>query len=129
VHDEFKSQLTKTDFNKEGSIKLTEYLPNKLVYQSNSQSDQFAVFSEIWYGPDKGWTATIDGVDASILRANYILRGINIPAGKHEIVMEFKPSSNVIGYTISWICGLILLLGFAYYFYSTRKPSTVNHDD
>ncbi len=60
-------------------------------YRSNSNSNQFAVFSEIFY--DRGWKATIDGKEAPIVKVNYVLRGLAIPAGNHEIVFEFKPAS------------------------------------
>ena len=52
VHKEFESELGSTSFDKNGSIKLASYAPNRLEYTSKSTSDQFAVFSEIWYGPD-----------------------------------------------------------------------------
>lgn len=60
-------------------------------YRSNSNTNQLAIFSEIFY--DRGWTATIDGKEAPIVKANYVLRGLAIPAGNHEIVFEFKPAS------------------------------------
>ncbi|MFZ6023355.1 MAG: YfhO family protein [Bacteroidota bacterium] len=60
-------------------------------YRSKSNSNQFAVFSEIFY--DRGWKATIDGKEASIIKVNYVLRGLAIPSGNHEIVFEFKPAS------------------------------------
>lgn len=65
---------------------------NDLIrYRSSSNSNQFAVFSEIFY--DRGWTATIDGKEAPIVKVNYVLRGLAIPPGNHEIVFEFKPAS------------------------------------
>ncbi len=65
---------------------------NDLIrYRSNSTKNQFAVFSEIFY--DRGWKATIDGKEAPIVKVNYVLRGLAIPAGNHEIVFEFKPAS------------------------------------
>lgn len=60
-------------------------------YRTSSKQNQFAVFSEIFY--DRGWTATIDGKQAPIIKVNYVLRGLAIPAGDHEIVFEFKPQS------------------------------------
>ncbi|MDR1757218.1 MAG: YfhO family protein [Culturomica sp.] len=74
-----------------GSIRLTSYKPNELQYASRSSSNEFAVFSEVFYG--SGWKATIDGEEVPIVRVNYILRGIYVPAGMHEIVMTFKPAS------------------------------------
>lgn len=73
------------------SIRLTSYAPNALSYVSNSAADGTVVFSEIFY--PYGWKAYIDGKPAHIFRANYLLRAMNIPAGQHEIRMEFAPDS------------------------------------
>lgn len=62
------------------------YNPDYLKYNTHSQTDQLAVFSEIYYEPD--WRAYIDGKPAEYFRANYILRAMVIPAGDH--VVEFK---------------------------------------
>lgn len=73
------------------SIKLNTYAPDVLTYTSNSSADGVAVFSEIYY--PYGWNAYIDGQKAELFRVNYILRALNIPAGQHEIRMEFRPES------------------------------------
>ena len=99
------------EVNPEANIRLTSYSPNELKYVSDNMSKGLAVFSEIYY---PGWTATIDGKETEIIRANYILRAIEIPAGKHEIVMTFKPTSIKVTDTISVIALIIiglLLLG------------------
>ena len=67
-------------------IELTNYAnPGNLFYESESSEDGLAVFSEVYY---KTWKAFIDGKEVPVLRANYILRAIEIPAGKHTI--EFR---------------------------------------
>lgn len=73
------------------TISLTSYTPNALTYKSQSSADGTVVFSEIFY--PYGWKAYIDGKPADIFRANYLLRAMNIPAGQHEIRMEFRPDS------------------------------------
>lgn len=68
------------------SIRLTKYAnPGNLFYESESGEDGLAVFSEVYY---KTWKAFIDGKEVPVLRANYILRAIEVPAGKHTI--EFR---------------------------------------
>ncbi|MEM9547877.1 MAG: hypothetical protein AAGA77_17980 [Bacteroidota bacterium] len=106
---EFADQNIKAG-NGQGSIELVDYQLDKLVYKSTSRSDQVAIFSEVWYGPNKGWEVTIDGQKADHFRANYILRGMQIPKGDHEIVFEFKPT--VEGGWLTLISS-ILILGFA----------------
>ncbi|MDR2859425.1 MAG: YfhO family protein [Mediterranea sp.] len=71
-------------------VRLISYEPNRLVYETSSSTDGVAVFSEIYY---PGWEATVDGVPVDIVRANYILRAMNISSGKHTIEMWFKPKS------------------------------------
>ncbi|AEE48835.1 hypothetical protein [Haliscomenobacter hydrossis] len=111
VHQEFNNYIKGFDVKKEGSIKLSSYHPEKLKYQSDSPSEQFAVFSEMWYGPNKGWNAYIDGKPAEHIRVNYALRGMRVPAGKHEIEYRFEPASFAKGKTISGASSVVLILG------------------
>ena len=123
VHKEFSNILKNTSsFEKAGStIQLAEYKPNKLTYRTSTLSDQLAVFSEIWYGPNKGWNAYIDGRPAEHIRANYILRALQIPKGEHEIVFEFEPKSNKTGKLITLISNLLLLLMIGFFIWSKYK--------
>lgn len=111
VHQEFKDYLPSSLPSGEGTITLTAYEPNKLIYQSNASGEQLAVFSEVWYGPDKGWQAYIDGEPVQHIRVNYLLRGMKVPAGQHEIVFEFDPESFKQGKLASQIFSGIILLG------------------
>lgn len=74
-----------------GQITHTSYTPNELKYQAQMNQEGLAVFSEIYY--PEGWTATIDGKETEILRTDYLLRGLIVPAGTHEIVFKFEPKS------------------------------------
>lgn len=69
----------------------TTYAPNRLTYHAQVSAPRVAVFSEIYF--PWGWHASIDGKPAEIGRVNYVLRALNIPAGKHSITFEFKPES------------------------------------
>ncbi|MGL4852567.1 MAG: YfhO family protein [Phocaeicola sp.] len=89
------------------TIDLTNYLPNELTYQSESTEAGTVVFSEIYY---PGWRAYIDGVEVPIGRANYLLRTINVPAGKHVITFTFRPESLRITEIIA--TSALALLGF-----------------
>lgn len=73
------------------TIIATSYAPNRLTYSVNSAKGGVAVFSEVYF--PWGWNATIDGKPAEIGRANYLLRAMRVPAGKHTIVMTFDPQS------------------------------------
>ncbi len=120
IHSEFAEYMNNMSFQKEGEIKLTAYSPNVLTYESNSPNEQLAVFSEVWYGPDKGWNAYVDGVKVDHIRANYILRALKVPGGNHVIEFRMEPKSYKIGSILSLIAsGLVILLLFFLIFRDT----------
>lgn len=97
-------------------INLEVHVPNYLKYISTNASDGFAVFSEMYYA--KGWKATIDGNETPIYNVDYVLRGLQIPAGKHTIEFTFDPQVVKTGSTIALISSigmLLLIIGGVYF--------------
>ena len=90
------------------SITLTEYKPNYLKYNSTSSKNGIAIFSEIYY--DKGWNAYVDGELKPHFRANYVLRGMQIPAGNHVVEFKFEPAVYHVSERIALASSIILLL-------------------
>lgn len=105
IHSEFN--LGAKSFSGEGSIVMDEYKPNNLTYTSNSTSEQLAVFSEIYY--PHGWSVTIDGKPAEFIRANYVLRALEIPSGEHKIVFNYHVDSFDDAKTFTWIATFLIL--------------------
>lgn len=104
------------------TIKLTEYKVNHLTYESISAKNEFAVFSEIYYGD--GWNAYINGKLAPYFRVNYVLRGMEVPAGKHTIEFKFEPQVIQTGGTISLISyALLLIIPVGWLFFASKKIS------
>ena len=98
------------------TIQLDLHSPNHLKYTSNNSNEGLAVFSEMYYA--KGWKATIDGKEAKILNVDYVLRGLQIPAGKHTIEFTFEPQVVKTGSTIALISSigmLLLIIGGVYF--------------
>ena len=98
------------------TIQLTSYKPNHLKYISNNKYLGFGVFSEMYY--EKGWKATIDGKETEIFRVDYVLRGLQIPAGKHVIEFKFEPEVVKTGSMITLFSSLgmlVLLIGGIYF--------------
>ena len=88
-------------------VVLTKYEPNNMTYTVSSTKGGVVVFSEVYY---PGWTATIDGQPAELGRVNYILRALNVKAGKHEVVLDFHPTSISTTETIAYAALIVLLL-------------------
>ena len=103
------------------SIKLVEVKPNYLKYESNNSNDGFAVFSENYYG--QGWQAYINGEETDHYRVNYVLRGMQIPAGNQSIEFKFEPQVVKKGSTIalgSSVLLVLLLIGGVYYHFRKK---------
>ncbi len=127
VHESFSDKVQGLVGNG-GSIKLVDYHPDRLVYQASSNGANLSVFSEVWYGPNKGWKAYIDGEEAPIIRVNYILRGVVIPEGSHEVVLEFKPRSYTTGKMIGTLASILLISAIAFGFWQYFKSSQVENE-
>jgi len=110
VIDGKKFSIPEISYDSAGSITLSDHKANYLKFESKSSAAGLAVFSEIYY---PGWVVTIDGKEATVLRANYILRALEIPAGNHIIEMKFEPRLFVVGNKVTtastWLAVVILL--------------------
>lgn len=106
----FEAVLGKTaSQDSTANVKITAYAPNHLEYEAQSAKGGIIVFSEIFY---PGWTATVDGNPVEVGRVNYVLRAINIAAGKHKVVLDFHPQTVQTTETIAYIAYAILFLAF-----------------
>ncbi|REE82216.1 membrane protein YfhO [Lutibacter oceani] len=117
ISSDFKTQYP---LDSTATIKLTLYKANELVYESNSAQNQFAVFSEMYY--KNGWNAYVDGKLTPHFRVNYVLRGMEIPAGTHKIEFKFEPAVIKKGNTITLISYfLLLLIPIGWFFVEKKK--------
>jgi len=126
IDQRFADQVNnlKIDFDSTAnSIKLIDYKLNLMTYESNAKTDQLAIFSEIYYRGNLDWKAYVDGVYKPHLRADYILRGMVVPAGKHKIEFKFMPESVTKGNTVDLIASILMvgLLGLAVFFEVKKK--------
>lgn len=98
-------------YDSAAQIKLVNYAPHILKYESNASSDQMAVFSEVFYEqPDgDGWKAFIDGQPAEHFRGDYVLRAMKVPAGKHTIEFKYDASKALGRVKMSFVFFVLLL--------------------
>lgn len=99
---------TTFSFDPAATIKLTKYDNDTIIYATSASSPQFAVFSEIYY--PSGWNAYVDGKKMDYYKVDYLLRGMPVPAGQHEIVFRFEPRSYSQGYSVALWSGILLYL-------------------
>jgi hypothetical protein len=118
-----------TQFSKDTSdfIRLRSFDNDTLIYQANCNTEQFAVFSEVYY--PKGWNAYIDNQPTNYYNVDYVLRGLTVPKGVHEIKFVFEPESYKKGTTIMYISSYLLLVvlvgGIVLSIKNKREPAAV----
>ncbi len=111
IDKRFKDQLNgwKPQVDSSARVTLDSYAPNALSYSYASSVEQLVIFSEIYYA--KGWNAYLDGTPAPHFRADYILRGMKVPAGKHTLEFRFEPKAYYNSEKVSLASsGLLILL-------------------
>ena len=127
VNTEYEGMLSGFQPRREldSQIELTSYAPNEIRYSSRSQSEQLAVFSEMYY--ENGWNAYIDGELTPHVRVNYVLRGLRIPGGEHEVVFRFEPEVIQLGTKVTLVSYALLLLIPGAWFLMDRKKNVQNY--
>lgn len=124
VQEAFSSGVILPMADSNARIQLMKNENDVIDYTSESATNQFAVFSEVYY--KAGWKAYIDNKEAPIVKVNYVLRGLSVPAGKHAIKFEFKPQGYYKGRKITSIASITLLLMLAVGFFMAWKESRKN---
>jgi ABC-type multidrug transport system fused ATPase/permease subunit len=116
VQESFKSSIPfEPVADSTATISLVKNDNDVVTYTFNSASNQFAVFSEVYY--KSGWKAYIDSKEAPIVKVNYVLRGLAVPSGKHDIKFEFKPQGYYKGKSLTSIFQIVLLVILAIGFF------------
>ena len=106
-----------------GSVKVIEYSENEIILETESDGPGFLVLSENYYGP--GWNATIDDIETKIFRTNHVLRGVNVPSGKHKVVFSTNDSTYNLAKLLS-SSSLFAILVLSFVFYMDKIKNVVN---
>jgi hypothetical protein len=127
VQNSFAKDVIQPQWDSAATIQLTKFDNDTMVYNVDCTTRQFAVFSEVYYAA--GWNAYIDEKKVNYVKANYVLRGLSVPAGKHVIKFIFEPAVYKKGVTISFIGSfviIILVLGGFFMAWRTNKTRVSN---
>ena len=107
VDKRFEASVKPVTADSTATIQLVTYEPNYLKYEVDSKNGGMVVFAEIYY---PGWRSYIDSQEVEHGRANYILRAMNVPAGKHVVEFSFDPVSLQVTENVAFIAlGLLAL--------------------
>jgi len=108
VFEKFQTGFKPSPADSASTITLTDYDSDFVTYAIDAKKEELAIFSEVYY--PKGWQISIDGQPAEMIRANYTLRALPVPAGKHTIEFRFDPQSIKVTDGIAYAALLIMLL-------------------
>jgi len=126
VDKAFNDQINKTTYPvlENEKIALVSYQPDELIYKYSAREEKLTVFSEIYY--PAGWKCYLDGKESKYFRTDWVLRGMVVPAGDHEIKFTFKPASYYFGNKVSLASSILLILLIGGYFFTifNRKTKT-----
>ncbi|HSC55384.1 MAG TPA: YfhO family protein [Phnomibacter sp.] len=123
VNESFKSSIAAApQWDSAASIQLAKYDNNEIEYAIKTVNPQFAVLSEIYYS--RGWNAYADGKQVPIIKTDYALRGVAVPAGTQKLVLKFEPESYKTGSMVTNIASLLMLVVFVVGIYFERKNLT-----
>ena len=126
VDNNFKDQITKSSYPvlENEKIELISYQPDELHYKSHATEEKLAVFSEIYY--PAGWKCYIDGKESKYFRTDWVLRGMIVPAGDHDIKFVFRPASYYTGIKFPWqvqYCSFCYSAGFFFNKYYRKSKA------
>lgn len=107
-----EKKLPRIILDSTASIVLKAHKPNYISYLSDNKNEGLAVFSEMYY--PHGWKVLIDGKESSHFRADFVLRAMIIPAGKHKIEFKFDPQVVKTGSLIALISSILMLFLLIY---------------
>lgn len=119
VHQEFKANISQDSYSGNGTIEMTSYHPDHLIYNFSSAEKQLVVFSEIYY--PIGWKALVDSKEVPISRVNYVLRAIEVEGGDHKIELVYEVPSMKSSAALAWAGSVLLLILIAFGIFMDSK--------
>lgn len=127
INESFKESVAPFEYDSTAKVELVLSHPNKKIFESSSSKNVLTLFSDVYYQP--GWHAYLDGEEVDHFRANWILRGMVLPAGNHKIEFVFRPdtfvnlthASNAFGWVL-----IVSMLGYIVYIIYKKKKQNNN---
>lgn len=116
--------LSPQNFDPAASAQITQFSNTLMEVQTSSVLPSFLITSDVYY---PGWQATLDGAPVKLFRANYALRGVQVPAGNHVVRFEYTPKTFYYGASISALSLIALALFLSLSSFSSRFAKFINY--
>ncbi|MSU34266.1 MAG: hypothetical protein EXS36_03985 [Pedosphaera sp.] len=102
------SRLTARTNGTTGTAAIRSYRSDRLVISAESPSPGVLLLNDRW---DPNWNVTVDGKPSRLLRANHLMRGVEVPAGSHEVIFELHPPLTSLWISLSALFAALALFG------------------
>jgi hypothetical protein len=102
-----------------GAVEFTNYSPTDIKLHTQAPTPTVLLLNDQY---DPHWSVTVDGKPAPLLRANFIMRGVYLPAGEHSVEFRFRLPIKPLYVTVSAMVLGILLCGFLFYLEHKPRP-------
>jgi hypothetical protein len=102
-----------------GQVRIVSYRLNDVTVEVETPGPALLRLADLWY-PD--WTARVDGKPTPILKADYLLRAVYVPAGRHRVEFRYESPAVMRGLLLSLLSLLVVLGGFAWSWWKSRGP-------
>jgi hypothetical protein len=89
-----------------GQVEQVIYRPNRVIIKTRQEGNGFLVLNDTYF---PGWTVTVDGKEAKILKANHFYRAVQLGPGEHTLEFDYFPEGFKEGLIVSSIFLLILI--------------------
>jgi len=101
-----------------GTVEITDYTSRLVTMKTQASQPSVLLFNDRWH---PSWQVSVDGEPAPMLRCNYIMRGVRVPPGAHEVVWRFTMSSQT--FLISFAAVLLGVLLCAWLVVMERRDA------
>ena len=106
-----------------GTVEFKSYKPKQIIFAANAPSPAVLLLNDKY---DPNWRVTVDGQPAELLRCNFLMRGVYVPAGTHAVTFQFTLPNKPLYVTLAAIGAGILLLGFLIFFGRREAAETAS---
>ena len=103
-----------------GNVEFVSYAPKRIALKAKAETASVLLLNDKF---DPNWKVKVDGKPQELLRCNYIMRGVQVPAGEHQVEFRYAPSLTGVYVSLGAIVIAIALAGFT--FFGPIKPEPV----